>query len=161
MDMALRPRANPFSMSSRNGSLTLAAVAGGVAPFVSDGGKRPAAGGGSAVTSLAGFAVGGSVVTPLAGFGGAFLPHPPGGRKPMPAALKYPAAVSRRMPVAFSICRSDQPSWPNAMTCFFFSSFKTLLTSKEGTLPRRIQCPDLLSIGRFCGDHYWPVLGDR
>jgi hypothetical protein len=37
--------------------------------------------------------------------------------------------------VAFSICRSDQPSWPNAMTCFFFSSFKTLLTSTEGTSP--------------------------
>ena len=50
------------------------------------------AGGGSAVTSLAGFAAAESVVTPLAGFGGAFLPHPPGGRKPMPAARKYPLA---------------------------------------------------------------------
>ena len=53
----------------------------------------------------------------------------------MPAALKYPPAVSRRMPVAFSICRRDQPNWPSAMTCFFFSSFKTLLTSTEGTSP--------------------------
>ena len=110
-------------------------MAGDVAKLTSGGGKRPAAGGGSAVTSLAGFAAEGSVVTPLAGFGGAFLPHPPGGRKPMPAARKYPPAVSRRMPVAFSICRSDQPSWPSPTTCFFFSSFKTLLTSKEGTSP--------------------------
>ena len=122
-------------MSSRYGSLTLAAVAGDIGKLVSDGCKKLASGDGSAVTSLAGFAAGESVVTPLAGFGGAFLPHPPGGRKPIPAARKYPLAVSRRMPVAFSICRRDQPSWPSAMTCFFFSSFKTLLTSKEGTSP--------------------------
>jgi len=110
-------------------------VAGDVCKLVSDGVKRPATGDASAVTSLAGFAAGESVVTPLAGFGGALLPHPPGGRKPIPAARKYPPAVSRRMPVAFSICRRDQPNWPSAMTCFFFSSFKTLLTSKEGTSP--------------------------
>src|SRR5215831_4570487 len=28
--------------------------------------------------------------------------------------------------------RSDQPNRPNTMTCCFFSSFKTLLTSTEG-----------------------------
>jgi hypothetical protein len=37
--------------------------------------------------------------TSLAGFGSAFLPHPPGGRKPVPAAPEYPAAVSQRIPM--------------------------------------------------------------
>jgi hypothetical protein len=35
------------------------------------------------------------------------------------------------MPVSFSIRRSAQPGWPSAVTCFFFSSFKTLLTLTE------------------------------
>src|ERR1039457_6937045 len=39
--------------------------------------------------------------------------------------------VSRRMPVSRSIRRSDHPSRPNAMTCCFFSSLKTLLTVTE------------------------------
>ncbi len=55
----------------------------------------------SAPQPSAGFAAAGSVVTSLAGFGGAFLPHPPGGRTPTPAAFKYSPAVSRRTPVAF------------------------------------------------------------
>src|ERR1700733_7384463 len=98
MDMALRPRASPFSMSSRKGSLALAAVVDAVAGTgVSAAETAPE----SVVTALAGFAAGGSGVTSLAGFVGTFLPHPPGERKPMPAARKYPPAVSRRMPVAF------------------------------------------------------------
>src|SRR3989442_829852 len=51
------------------------------------------------------------------------------------AARRYSAAVSRRMPVAFWIFRSDHPSRPNAITCCFFSSFKTLLTLTEGSRP--------------------------
>jgi hypothetical protein len=47
------------------------------------------------------------------------------------------------------------------MTCFFFSSFKTLLTLTEGNSSRQSQCPDYFLIGRFSGDHHWPVLGDR
>jgi hypothetical protein len=30
-----------------------------------------------------------------------------------------------------------------------------------GYPPSNFQCPELLSIGRFSGDHKWPVLGDR
>jgi len=40
--------------------------------------------------------------------------------------------VSRRMCTARSICRSDHPRRPKAITCCLFSSFKTLLTSTEG-----------------------------
>jgi hypothetical protein len=36
--------------------------------------------------------------------------------------------------------RSVQPSFPSAITCCFFSSFKTLLMPTEGTCFRRIQC---------------------
>ena len=99
IDMALRPRASPFSMSSRKGSLTLAAVAGGVGGGAWFFCRTPRSE--SVVTPLAGFAAAGSVVTSLAGFAGAFLPHPPGGRTPTPAAFKYSPAVSRRTPVAF------------------------------------------------------------
>jgi hypothetical protein len=51
--------------------------------------------------------------------------------------------------VAASVRRSAQPSWPSAMTCFFFSSFKTLLTLTEGNSSRQSQCPDYFLIGRF------------
>ena len=72
-----------------------------------------------------------SVITSLAGFAGA-RPHLPGGRKTIPAALRYLAAVSRRTPVARWIRRNDHPSRPNAMTCCLFYSLETLLTSSEG-----------------------------
>ena len=38
------------------------------------------------------------------------------------------------MPVSRSIRRSDHPSRPNAMTCCFFSSLKTLLTVTEDSV---------------------------
>ena len=97
------------------------------------------------------------MVTSLAGFAGDPLPQAPGGRIAIPAAFRYPAAVSRRILVAFWIRRSDQPNWPSAMTCFLFSSFKTLLTWRRISL-HRIQCPESLfllagfqvtAIGRF------------
>lgn len=53
----------------------------------------------------------------------------PGPRIAIPTAFTYPLAVSRRTPVASSIRRSDHPSRPNANTCCFFSSLKTLLTN--------------------------------
>jgi len=138
MDMALRPRDRPASISSRYGSLLLTADAGvaGVAP-------EPVA----TSPSWAALAGSGPVVTSLAGF--AFRRPPPGARMTIPAAFRYPAAVSRRTPVAASIRRSAQPSWPSAMTCFFFSSFKTLLTLTEGNSSRQSQCPDYFLIGRF------------
>jgi transposase len=48
----------------------------------------------------------------------------------------------------YAMRRSDQPNWPNAMTCFFFSSLKTLLTLTEGIPP-----PESTSRVFF----YWPV----
>jgi hypothetical protein len=114
MDMALRPCDRPVSMTSRYGSLVLAVGIG-------DDFCPPE----PVVTSLplAGFAASGPVVTSLAGFEtviGAFRrPQPPGEPTGIPAAFKYPAAVSRRTPVASSIRRSAQPSWPSAMTCFY------------------------------------------
>ncbi len=68
-----------------------------------------------------------SVDTSMAGFAG-FRPHPPGGRTAIPAARRYAPAVSRRICAALSMRRNDHPSRPNAMTCCFFSSLKTLLT---------------------------------
>jgi len=67
----------------------------------------------------------------MAGFAGA-RPHLPGGRKAIPAAFRYAAAVSRRTPVARWMRRRDHPSRPNAMTCCLFCSLKALLTSSEG-----------------------------
>jgi hypothetical protein len=96
--MALRPRASPFRMSSRYGSLTLAAVGGFVGGVGVSAGESASE---SVVTPLAGFAAGGSVVTSLAGFAGGLLPHPRGGRTATPAAFKYSPAVSRRTPVCF------------------------------------------------------------
>jgi len=52
-----------------------------------------------------------------------------------PADRRYPAAVSRRTPVSFSRRRQVQPNWPNAVTCFCFSSLKTLLTLTEPIAP--------------------------
>src|SRR5258706_16025094 len=48
------------------------------------------------------------------------------------------------------------------MTCCFFSSFKTLLTSPRVSPSGRNQRPGLrFIVGRFSGDHQWPVLGDH
>src|SRR5215218_3542409 len=143
--MAFRPRAKPSSMNSRWGSEAL-----GVAPE-------------SVVTCMAGFAptvVPESVVTSLAGFAGARFPQPPGARIAIPAAFRYAAAVSRRIRVVCWIRRKDQPNWPSAMTWFFFSSLKTLLTLTE-SIPPDSMSRSAVSIGRFSGDHHWPVLGDR
>jgi hypothetical protein len=87
--------------------------------------------GGSGVAGLAAFTGAESVITSLAGFAAA-RPHFPGGRKAIPAAFRYAAAVSRRTPVARWMRRRDHPSRPNAMTCCLFCSLKTLLTSSEG-----------------------------
>lgn len=87
----------------------------------------------SVITSglLAGFESPRLVITSLAGFPGAGLPHRPGRRTDIPAAFRYAPRVSRRTPVACSMRRSVKPSLPSAMTCCFFSSFKTLLMSAE------------------------------
>jgi hypothetical protein len=85
MDMALRPRDSPSSISSRYGSLRLGVEAIGACDSVCFAcwiGSEPV------VTSMAGFA-GEPVITPLAGFAvAAFLPHPPAGRTAIPAAFK-------------------------------------------------------------------------
>src|SRR5215218_2960290 len=146
MPIAFRPRARPSSMNSRCGSEAL-----GIATE-------------SVVTCMAGFAatvVPEAVVTSLAGFFGARFPQPPDTRIAMPAALRYAAAVSRRIRVVCWIRRRDQPNWPSAMTWFFFSSLKTLLTLTEGYPPPHSMSRSAVSIGRFSGDHQWPVLGDR
>ena len=56
----------------------------------------------------------------------------------------------------------DQPRHPNAMTCCFLSSSKTLAMPSEGTGPHTgVNVPEDVSVGRFSSDHGWPVLGDR
>src|SRR5258705_1666672 len=103
---------------------------------------------GLGLTVLAGFAASDPVVTSLAGFAGGRRPHPPGGRTAIPAAFRYAPAVSRRTPVACSMRRSVQPSFPSAITCCFFSSFKTLLMRRS--VSARIQCPERpLSLAGF------------
>src|SRR5215469_2282236 len=72
----------------------------------------------------------GSGVGCMAGFAGARRPHP-GRHTTTPAVLRYALAVSLRTPVASSMRRKDHPSFPNAITCCFFSSLKTLLMSRE------------------------------
>src|SRR5439155_25092148 len=156
--MAFRPWLSPSSIVSRYGSQALAEgfgwgrCRGGFS--VKDLLK-------SVVTpaSLAGFESAESVITPLAGFDDR-RPHPPGGRTAIPDAFRYAPAVSRRTPVACSMRRSVQPSFPSAITCCFFSSFKTLLMPTERI--RRSQCPERwFIVGRFSADNHWPVLGDR
>jgi hypothetical protein len=91
---------------------------------------------------MAGFDAAGSVIAAMAGFAGASHPQPPGRRTATPASFKYVDAVSRRTPTDFWMRRSDQPRRPNAMTCCFFSSLKTLLTMRRVSPSRRIQCPE-------------------
>src|SRR5580704_17723358 len=107
------------------------------------------------------FSAAGSVATSMAGFAAVagFRPHPPGGRSAIPAAFRYPLAVSRRTPVVCSIRRSDQPSRPRAITCCFFSSLKTLLTLTELIPPSGSMSWISYLIGRFSRGHLWPVLG--
>jgi len=51
---------------------------------------------------------------------------------------------------------------PVAKTCCFLSSLKTLAMPTEGTSPRAgVNVPEVISVGRFSGDHQWSVLGDR
>jgi hypothetical protein len=45
--------------------------------------------------------------------------------------------------------RSDHPNRPSAMTCCFFSSFKTLLTLTEGNPHVRINVLDRSSLAGF------------
>lgn len=129
MAIAFRPLVSDCSMKSRYGSQALA-----------DGFEAWLAVSESVDTSMAGFEVSpvfpvqsgvvpaaGSVDTCMAGFG-RLRPQLPGGRTSIPAARRYPAAVSRRTPVAFSIRRSVQPNRPSAKICCRLSSLKTLLT---------------------------------
>src|SRR5215212_7878310 len=110
--------------------------------------SSPLVGSESAVTSMAGFATFGllsarssplvgseSAVTSMAGF--AVRTHP-GARTWMPAAFRYPLAVSRRTPMACSMRRKDQPSRPKAIICCRLSSLNTLLMPREATLPPRV-----------------------
>jgi hypothetical protein len=92
---------------------------------------------GLASASWPGFAAVESVITSVAGFAGSCCAEAPDARKAMPAAFKYPAAVSRRTPVLRWMRRSDHPNRPKAMTCCFFSSLKTLLTAMEDSLLHR------------------------
>src|ERR1039457_1834044 len=165
MAMALRPRLTPKSMASRYGSqvlepettaesvITSFSLAGfEVAfafPLVERFSGLALGSRGSGITGMAGFAAPESVITSLAGFG-SHRPQPLGGRTAIPAAFRYAPAVSRRIPVACWMRRSDQTSRPRAKTCCFFSSFKTLAMPTEPTSLRGIQCPGrLLSLAGF------------
>ena len=129
-------------MNFRYGSQPLSVT--DVAGFVVSGAVPPE----SLVTCMAGFATLGrlsarlsplvgseSVVTSMAGFA---VRTQPGARTWMPAAFKYPLAVSRRTPVACSMRRKDQPSRPKAIICCRLSSLNTLLMPREATLPPRV-----------------------
>jgi hypothetical protein len=133
-------------MISRYGSHALAA---GARP----GGGLAAAESVDTPSALAGFTGAESVDTPsvLASFAGVeSMDTPPalagfaasttcrGARTAMPAPRRYAPAVSRRIPVASSIFRSDQPSRPSASTCCFFSSLKTLAIPAGGPRPLRL-----------------------
>ena len=87
---------------------------------------------------------------PMAGFAsgrGADPSRPAVGRRcRRPSGIRRPFPAGRRL--LLSIRRNDQPSWPSAMTCFFFSSFKTLLTLTEGN-PPLIQCPERFLLAGF------------
>ena len=129
-------------MNFRYGSQPLSVT--DVAGFVVSGEVPPE----SVVTCMAGFATLGrlsarssplvgseSVVTSMAGFA---VRTQPGARTWMPAAFRYPLAVSRRTPVACSMRRKDQPSRPKAIICCRLSSLNTLLMPREATLPPRV-----------------------
>src|SRR5260370_18068923 len=176
MAIALRPCDSANSMASRYGSQVLGDEVRdgrlGSSEACSDTCSRLGNSAESVVTCMAGFAgsesasgpkkpgfrASKSVVTSMAGF--AVDGHPVG-RKVMPAARKYPLAVSRRTPVSCWIRRRDQPSFPKAITCCFLSSFKTLAILTEATeLPASVNVLDGFYMAGFQGDPTWPVLGD-
>ena len=132
--MALRPRESPNSMPRDSGSQALA-----------DGLRWAAAGGGGPGRSIRA-RVGGHLIGRFCARVGGHLVGRFCRCTPSPSA-RWPhrdasgSQICRRRSRggrswAFSMRRSDHPSRPNAMTCCFFSSFKTLLTSTEGSCPR-------------------------
>ena len=124
-------------------------VAGFAVSSAEDDGRWGSGDAGSEETPEAGFPAPKSVITSMAGFEPA-LRSQPGGRTGIPAAFKYPAAVSRRTPVAPWMRRSVHPSRPKAITCCFFSSLKTLAISAEAISPHAaVNVPEWVSI--------WPV----
>jgi hypothetical protein len=69
--------------------------------------------------------------------------------------------VSRRMPVSASIRRSDQPSWPRAMTCCCLEGCKTWRMAVNAPQVGVPPAPPQLTSrdGRFSGVHRWTDLG--
>jgi hypothetical protein len=140
MDMALRPLRQRRSMSSRYGSLALAV------------GRRLFSAPESVVTSapLAGFAASGrwSPHWPV-------LPPWPDSGPSRPAAYGNPRGLQisgSRFPADAGRLlnrRSAQPSRPSAITCCFFSSFKTLLTLTEPIPPLEFNVLTAFSLAGF------------
>src|ERR1700722_2384939 len=155
--MALRPRLSPCSIASRNGSQ---ALTDGMGLGVSSAGSLKCTPN-PVVTPLAAFEVPVFAFTLLGGFSGLWLtamavftapdpvvtwvgslaafaggrrPHAPDGRTPIPAALRYLPAVSRRTPVSCSMRRKGHPSRPRAITCCLLSSLKALLIPTKVTV---------------------------
>jgi hypothetical protein len=85
---------------------------------------------------------------------------PAGTPQSNPRNAKISPAVSRRTPVACSMRRNDQPSWPNAMTCSRFALLKTWLMTTEANFPLQQLCLKPFLDGRFSLNHLWPLLGD-
>ena len=137
-----RPNREGASAAGGGNSESVVTPLAGFVEAKSEGGGRAGSGeeARSDETSKVGVPTPKSVITSVAGFEPALRPQP-GGRTAIPAAFKYPAAVSRRTPVAPWIRRSVHPSRPKAITCCFFSSFKTLAISAEAIASRRSQCP--------------------
>jgi hypothetical protein len=109
------------------------------------------------ITSMAGFELSSAgfvgaepVITSMAGFAGPW-PQRPDGPIEIPAALRYPLAVSRRTPVVAWMRLRLHPRRPSTSTCCCLSSLKTLpIPAKDHSALRLVNVPARYLI--------WPVL---
>ena len=89
-------------------------------------------------------------------------PPSPTSRRPHrdPAAFRYRAGSFP--PNAGGLLNTPQrPSQPPQRNDLLFLFFAQDIHLTEGKPPVIVQCPGSASVGRFSGDHHWPVLGDH
>ena len=102
------------------------------------------------------------VVTSLAGFAGGRRPHAPGGRTAIPGCLQIGTGGFSAYP-GFLLDAPQRPSQPSQsynLLSFLFA--QDVAHADEGySAYVGINVPGVILVGRFSGDHHWPVLSDR
>jgi hypothetical protein len=102
------------------------------------------------------------VVTSLAGFAGGSRPQLPAGRSgPGGFQVSTRGFATHTGGLLDTSQRPSQPPQCDDLLFLFFAQDIAHSDAGHEAL-RRSQCPGwVVIVGRFSGDHHWPVLGDR